>query len=309
MKLDASALQAGDGASLLQLDALCRECARKGAYKVGALSFADDIAQEMMLHVLHRFLAVYDGERDVEPYLIEVGRRLGLGFIRRHSKEMIFGMTEEGANPLDRMVDADPIADEMAMQDEIDAKARVARQTLIERMRGKKRVQSVKHAEIPPPTKSAIPTATVQSDSRAAINRRIRAARKEVVEINRIRRRIGYTHEQLAKAIGRTPNTVRTLQYGAVHGDPKTVLAEVRALEERLAFDATVPIWKRLREWCERLGIDHESEKNWHIALGELIGVHRATMYRWRTGKTQPMPHVMRALDSYVDGLANARHA
>lgn len=288
--------------------ALCRECSRIGTSKAGAREFADDVMQDMALHVLGRFIDVYDAERDPRPYLIEVARRLGLGYLRRHSKEVIYGKQDDAYDPFDALLAEDMEVERRLEQDEADMRALQAKETLLARMRERAAGKPAPAVPSPPEAPVVRPRPSRPPDMHADPVRQRRRQRPEVREIERIRRRIGYTHEQLAAAIDMAPSAIRTLCYGAVDGDPEEILRRVRGVEATHGvFDATVPIGQRLIEWCEKLGINHGEQDDWPSRLTEEIGVHRSTMFRWRSRNVQPAPHIMRAMDALVDALAQSK--
>lgn len=91
MKLDKEKLLKRDPVALNELNRLCRECARIGASKVGALDFVDDIVQEVMIKLLTEWIHDYNPERDVEPTLISAAKFVGQTMRRRHGREVLMG--------------------------------------------------------------------------------------------------------------------------------------------------------------------------------------------------------------------------
>jgi DNA-directed RNA polymerase specialized sigma24 family protein/transcriptional regulator with XRE-family HTH domain len=91
VKLDKEKLLAKDPGALSDLERVCRECARIGASRVGALDFVDDIVQEVMLKLLTEWIHAYDPSRDVEPTLIEASKYVGQTLRRKYGREVTMG--------------------------------------------------------------------------------------------------------------------------------------------------------------------------------------------------------------------------
>lgn len=299
MQLDIAALQRRDGRAMAELLELCRKCARIGSNKAGALSFSDDIAQDMVMFVLDRFLAVYDGERDVEPFLIEVGRRMGLSYYRRHSREVIVGEREDGADPLLALEDASLIADEQLQEDEEAKRAADAKAILVARVRARRSaVTSVKPKPRPRPPRAM----TDACAERRHHVRHARSFRPAVRQIVALRKRMGLTQQQMSLALGLTPNAIRSLEYGIVDGQPEKLLVRAQELAAREAamFDPGMGVHDLLARWCQRLRLSSDDVSG----LASRIGVHRSTLFRWRTGRTQPLVSDLRSINAIVDAVA-----
>lgn len=301
MQLDVPALQRRDPRAMAELLELCRKCSRIGSNKSGALSFADDIAQDMVMFVLDDFLPVYDGVRDVEPFLIEVGRRKGLSYYRRHSREVIVGEREDGADPLLALEDAGLIADQQLEEDEEAKRAAEAKAILIARIRA--------HREAPaaPKPKSRPRRPRVVSDACAERRNAVRQGRSfrpAVRQLVALRKQMGLTQQQMSLALGLTPNAIRSLEYGIVDGQPDKLLARAQALAARQvrSFDPEMDVAELLERWCQRLHLDKSDVSG----LAGRIGVHRSTLFRWRTGRTSPHISDLRAINAIVDALMEA---
>lgn len=303
MKLHVEALVAREPRAIADLLRLCTHCARIGASKVGAQEFSDDIAQEIVLFVLDRFLAQYDGERDVEPYLIEAGRRMGLSYYRKHSREIHVGSQEEGLDPLLQLQDQDMIAEERMLQAEIEQRAASARAVLLSRIRAKAALPQRGVAPAPAARVEASPARQkgIAPDDATTAVRKARAERPEVRELVQLRKRIGLTQEEMALSLGMSENSIRSLEYGVVASDPQAILLKARVLESRhqMPIDAQDSGAELIRHWCKRLGLKDDD----HVELARQIGIHRSTAYRWSQEKTQPPPHQVRKLNAIVETL------
>lgn len=242
MKLDVEALRQHDAVALASLRAAALRSAKLAAFNTGANDYEDDIAQEIVIHVLTRFLDVYDPALDVDNYFHEMARRLGRSMHRSSTRELHRG------DALD-LVDAagfddGDTADADIEREAIEQAAASARRILVERIRARAH-RNARKAHI----KDAMEPQTQAAPSRRA--------------------------------------PVRTTPLVAADGAPL--------------------VWIKLREWCDVLGIDM-NVPSWHNTLAERLGAHRATVWRWRRGVTQPSASVVRGLDALVaDMTAQAR--
>lgn len=311
MRLDVEALQSQDRTALAELMEVCRNCARIGSSKAGAIAFADDIAQDLVMFVLEKFLPRYDSERDVEPYLIESARRMGLAYMRRHSKEYLVGDREEGIDPVVLMEDQEARADERLVEDEVERQSREAKQILIERMRARQGAEddgakSSRRRAAARPKKKSEPVSQsaplTPAEQKAEQARLARVARPEVQELIQIRRRIGLTQEEMAKALSLSDNSIRSIEYGVVAGNPRALVKAARLLEkDHKSINADTPAPELIRLWCKKLKINEGDT----VELSRLIGVHRSTLYRWSVNETQPHPHRVRRLNALVEAQAD----
>lgn len=261
MLLDVDGIRAGNSEAIDSLNRECLQCARIGASGVGAQMFVEDIAQELVIHVLTRFIHVYDATRDAGPYLIEVARRMGSGMRRKTWREETAGVSEDShEDTLPHVADDADAVDVQIEQEEIDARAAAARAELLRRM-AEKRAGGQKPA-------APLFTETELASVEQAVS------------------------ELLARMDSKKP-----LPRPARQTTPR---APAPRQEDE------VPTWKLMREWCKKLGIDTEDDA-WHVQLSEPLGVHRATLWRWRYGRTNPAPSVLQSLTAIVDALSEAR--
>lgn len=315
MRLDVPALRRQDAAALAALNKTCKTCARIGASKVGALPFVNDIAQDMLIVVLTRWLDVADGERDVEPYLIEMARRMGLSYYRRHSREINASPDDGEHDLIGSMADEGPDAEAANLEQEVERQAAEALAALIARMR---EVRAGRGAAAAPDAPAAVrpsslpafveASATRQEPACAvtAKQRRDRASRPAVRELVAVRKRLGLTQTQMARALGLTSiNAIRSLEYGVVLGEPGKLLAGARELEGRMSasFNAALSGAALVCDWARRLGVSVDDPSG----LAQHIGVHRTTIYRWRNDITQPPPHLVRLVNAIVEAIEESR--
>lgn len=296
--LDVAALRAHDPRAMRELDALCRKCARVGAAKVSAHEFIDDIVQEMMLMVLGKFVGVYDGVSEVDAFLVKTARLMGLGFLRKHSKEVLVSVrdgderadilhehADESAQPLDEALD-DRVTREQAV---------AAKQRLIDRIREKQAAQA------PIAAAKARPAAIRPAGSNWESGNRFRASKETPLRL--ARHTIGLTQSELADELAVSVTTLRRLESEpAIPRDIKKRMAKLLK-DERLADPANKAGTRRINKWAKRLGIDPGDT----VALADEIGVHRATVFRWKTGKSVPPPHIVRRVDAIVSVVSERK--
>jgi|GEM_PF-2258239 len=337
MQLDVDALIARDPAVLREVYEVCRTCARVGAYASGARGFADDITQDLMQLILGDWLRSYDRERDIEPFLKECARRMGKAYLRRHSREVLappsFG-DEDGWDPMSLVEAEGERVEELALEDEEDRLAQEARETLKARLRARRAAAEAASAEDDQETRAAIrvtvavtsegpPAAPVRrtratagarcldreppSDSAPAVRpgpsdpmRDVRRKRPAVQQLQAVRKRLGLTQAEMARALGLLDNSIRSIEYGVVAGEPETLLRQALELEKRYKqIDADLPGDALIKRWCTELGIAEGDT----IELANVLGLHRSTIFRWSKGKTQPAPHKVRLLNGIVEAL------
>lgn len=234
MKLDVEALRQHDADALASLRAAALRSARLAAFSTGANNYEDDIAQEIVIHVLTRFLDVYDPALDVDNYFHEMARRLGRSMHRASTRELHRG-------------DALDLADAAGFED------------------GDAAIEDIE--------REAVEQAAI--DARRILAGRIRAR----------------AHRNAKKTDARGDMDTQAL--------PESPRRPAVRASPLLAADGAPLIWTKLREWCAVLGID-TSVSGWHNTLAERLGAHRATVWRWRNGKTQPSASVVRGLDALV---------
>jgi DNA-directed RNA polymerase specialized sigma24 family protein len=65
------------------------------------------------------------------------------------------------------------------------------------------------------------------------------------------------------------------------------------------------PIIEHLHDWAARLRISLD-DPAWHVPLADRIGAHRATVWRWRQGKTHPSQRMIDTIEAVVSQLESA---
>ena len=77
-------------------------------------------------------------------------------------------------------------------------------------------------------------------------------------------------------------------------------LPEGRAIQRRRKTKRS--IGEAMQQWAARLGIS-TADPSWHIVLADRIGAHRATVWRWRAGRTHPSQAIMDSIEAIVTHL------
>jgi len=322
MKLQVEQLRTGNAAAIRELHALCVRCAKIGARKVGAGEFEEDIAQDMVMAVLQSFLDRYDGVSGVDSFLIEMARRMGLSYWRRHSREIsALPKHEDDGDPINLAPDPDEVPIEEQAAEAISiAEANDARAQLIERIRAT--ATNVEHhgdastneasdeCTVEPegeqhPEDEASPSARLARIRWYRINlRRVQRPRPKHTENTLIqcRKDTGLSQSALAAALDMSVIQLRKAeQLETLPKRLKERVAEVWAAAGKGMSEMDGP--RCVERWCHQLGIDADRTTE----LAEQIGVHRATVYRWRTGKSHPPVYLKRKLDVMVSVLAERR--
>lgn len=91
-----SRLVAQDGKAWKEMSALVNRCARHGCWKAGASHLQDDVAAEVLILLHTQLLAqLQDGAR-LDPFLIEVSRRVALSMRRSLDEDRLVSNDAEG---------------------------------------------------------------------------------------------------------------------------------------------------------------------------------------------------------------------
>jgi len=264
---------------------------------MGAGDFADDISQEMFLHIMTGFLESYDPERDVDGWMMTYAQRAAQAMKRKHRWHREF--QSEG---LETLSAAD---DDVEQQLEEEEEVRQAAKALEELNRRARR------AGFGPPPSRDVNAAQEQDDTQQRAQSRLERwqhkmrTRPVVHELKACARRLGLTQYQLATLFGVTLNHLRGILYGRIAGTPEAFLKKLKALEGKHAQAngaVMMPIQRKMECWRDRLRLGRDP--GWYLTLGEALGVHRATVYRWKNGLSQPLPHVVRFLDTCIEAQA-----
>lgn len=127
------------------------------------------------------------------------------------------------------------------------------------------------------------------------------------IELNDIRRELGYTVPEFAQLLNTSKGTLSSYLYGIVKNVPESVLKEARLLRHQAGkeFQALNAKFGNLSmrdivdAWFKSLGIDVE-DKNRDTFLATILGVDRATVWRWRERNMRPEPRKLKEYDDMV---------
>lgn len=127
----------------------------------------------------------------------------------------------------------------------------------------------------------------------------------ECVELNEIRKELGYSVPAFATVLNTTKGTLSSYLYGIVKHVPESVMREARMLRRQAGAEYRALQKKfgdlSMREivdgWIKRLGIT-EGPKAIDAQLAEVLGVDRVTVWRWRERNMRPD---LRTLKEYED--------
>lgn len=310
MRLDVDGLRSRQPDAIQALMGACERAAKVSATKVGAGEFVQDITQDMAMMVLTRFLEVYDREREIEPFLHEMARRMGLSYYRRHSREVNASGVSEEYDILDHVAGDELDGEAERIEDEAEREARQAREILIQRIRAKAADSKAEPPITAPPSPATKKASRTSGAYRNSPRRLVRAKRREVQELVAIRKRIGLTQSQMAAALNLPSiRAIRSIEYGVVHGDLDVLLPAARALEAELRnTDDGDSILSNsgselVRRWSRALGVAEGDVSG----LAQHIGVNRVTVYRWSLDKTRPPAHLVAAINTMVEVICSER--
>jgi len=291
MKLDVEGLRQNDPDAIRALHEACVRYARMGARRMMMGDFADDIAQDMFLKMVSaNFLDEYDPEQDVDGWMVAYAKRAAMGMART-----LRWHREVQSDRLEMEPAADAGLEEQLDEAALERRANAAKRALREQASASSPHPKARRQE--------------QKDRIERWQRTMRA-RPVVSEIVTKLARLGLTQQQAAKLLGMPTHHLRAVLYGRVSGKPHVILKQLAEFEAKenasggIVESATVPITQQMARWRDRLRLGQAP--GWHLTLAEALGIHRSTVYRWNTGKSQPAPWLVRLLDTCVE--AQVRH-
>jgi DNA-binding transcriptional regulator YiaG len=119
---------------------------------------------------------------------------------------------------------------------------------------------------------------------------------KEGVELNEIRKKLGYSIDEFSKVLNTNKGTLSSYLYGVVQTVPNKVLIEARTLctqSTRLAealqkLDALSMV-QIVDKWLTALSLDAlDKSQDAYTKLAKVLDVDRATVWRWRERNMRP---------------------
>lgn len=129
----------------------------------------------------------------------------------------------------------------------------------------------------------------------------------EAIELNTIRRDLGYTVPDFAALLNIPKGTISSYLYGTVRNIPTGLLREARQLRDQagtkfsdmVAMYSAMTMEELLKKWVTKLG-PFEDQKAADSRLSEVLKVDRATIWRWRERNMRPDPRKMHEYDVLV---------
>lgn len=127
------------------------------------------------------------------------------------------------------------------------------------------------------------------------------------IELNDIRRELGYTVPEFAQLLNTTRGTLSSYLYGIVKNVPTSVLKEARLLRTQAGNNfqtinekfGNLSMREIVDEWSKSLGITAE-DKSRDTLLADILEVDRATVWRWRERNMRPETRKLRDYDELV---------
>lgn len=302
MRLNVEAVKANDPVHSREIYELCSHIAGVTARKNHAHEFADDMAQDLALIVLTRLPEIYDGESEIDAWVWEAARRMTKGYKRRARREISGEGDEEGEGLVARTADeVSPTAEAWAQGLVASEEAAIAKAELIASIteRAKEREAAAQRkAELERQQRKATVKKCEAGEAAAAekpwfIDRTLRP-RREGWEV---RRKLGLTQTQISALLGVSVNRYREYEKAGKMPAGLEMKGLVLLAKNRELPDSDGP--KLVKRWLAALGLQDDDT----TTLARRIGVHRATVYRWATGKSHPQGAAIMHIEAMIEAM------
>ncbi len=134
------------------------------------------------------------------------------------------------------------------------------------------------------------------------------------VELNDIRRELGYTVPEFAQLLNTSKGTLSSYLYGIVKNVPESVMKEARLLHRQAGneFQAlnakfgNLSMQEIVEAWIKSLGIEAD-DKSRDTQLADTLEVDRATVWRWRERNMRPELRKLKEYDDLVIAAVKAK--
>lgn len=130
------------------------------------------------------------------------------------------------------------------------------------------------------------------------------------IELADVRRELGCTVVEFAELLNITKGTLSSYIYGLVQTVPESVLKDARLLRRQAGRQFRLLCKKPMRDivdtWCQSLGFDVE-KKSVYSLLANVVGVDRATVWRWRERDMRPEVHKLKEYNDLVVAAAKRK--
>jgi DNA-binding transcriptional regulator YiaG len=129
----------------------------------------------------------------------------------------------------------------------------------------------------------------------------------EGIELNEIRKELGYSVPEFAKVLNLSKGTFSSYIYGVVKNVPASVMKEARMLQRQAGVEfkainkkfGKLAMYEIVDRWIKDLGIESD-DKGRDTQLAEVLGVDRATVWRWRERDMRPETRKLKEYDDLV---------
>lgn len=133
-------------------------------------------------------------------------------------------------------------------------------------------------------------------------------------ELGDIRKELGYTVPQFAELLNTSRGTLCSYLYGIVKTVPAQILNEARLLKTSANNDfqefnkkiCGMSMGEIIEQWIVLLGLQEHSKKSLDAQLAEILGVDRATIWRWRERDMRPEVRRLKEYDEIVRSVVVA---
>lgn len=130
----------------------------------------------------------------------------------------------------------------------------------------------------------------------------------EAIELNEIRQYLGYTVPEFAKLMNTRKGTLSSYLYGTVRSIPLALMTEARALrkqggqnfQESAAKFNDMKMTEIVEQWETKLAGGQAPAANGETELGDVLGVDRATVWRWKERDMRPDLRKLREYDEII---------
>lgn len=288
MKLDIAGIIARKPAAMAELMSAARKSARIGCNRVGAESIFDDVAQEVAVLFLDRFVTKFDHAYNAEPLLIETSRRVALSMMRKN-REVLMEDLPELPNDEMSVINA---------RNDIDLNP-------VSYLDQQKALQAIK-LKFPgvvsenQPKRGAEASVFVKKRSSPE-----RVLSKSCARLREIRTSLGMPQEAFSSQLGIPTATLLSYEYGRTANVPPHIMELAEEIHKREQSVAKRnhdledrPMREIVNEWADMLKVDRNDFK----AIADIVGVAKSTVHRWVDGEMRPRP---RELNGYIRLVKN----
>lgn len=316
MKLTAEEIRLARGGSeplLRRLRPVFHQCARAGCVHARAPldGFVEDVNQELWILFLGPTGERFDPEFNIEPWLIEVSRRIALGLMRKLPREIsLTDLDGSGSNgPLEALEQvAGASADSAFGVGEntggTSAEGGIDRGRALQYLINKCNIirDMTMHFVVAEDPSEAIagPLPDVGQAPRKPAKSHLLTPLAE--ELHGLRNKMRLTHEEMAMRLGLKIPTYQSYEYGKVKKVPDDVMERARAMLKDQDYSYIVDRFKGKSmqdiagEWARRLGIEPSVS-----GLARMLGVNKSTVSRWMADQSEPTPYELLRYESIVE--------